>query len=77
MRVSCAGKALVISENWGNISPEELLAYREGCLAPYKWPRAVMFCEEFSRIALGKVIKMMLVNEPLLRFMVWSLLQKK
>ncbi len=57
------GKAFVIPKNGRNISPEELLAYCEGCLARYKWPRDVVFCEEFPRTTLGKVRKMMLVNE--------------
>ena len=57
------GKAFVIPENGRNISPQELLAYCEGRLARYKWPREVVFCVEFPRTTLGKVKKMMLVNE--------------
>ena len=56
------GKAFVIPKNERNISSEELLAYCEGHLARYKWPKEVVFCDEFPRTALGKVRKMMLVK---------------
>ncbi len=54
------GKAFVVLKKGANTTCESLLSHCEGQLARYKWPREIVFCEEFPRTALGKVKKMLI-----------------
>ena len=55
------GVAYVIAKENAAQKPEEIIAYCEGRLARYKWPKSVVFCDEFPRTSLGKVRKHLLI----------------
>ncbi|MDP6179745.1 MAG: AMP-binding protein [Desulfatiglandales bacterium] len=57
-----AGQAFVIPKPESDISAEDLISYCDGRLARYKWPKKVVFCQNFPRTSLGKVIKSQLVQ---------------
>ncbi len=59
-----AGHAFVIRRAEGRVSSEALIAFCEGKLAHFKWPKKVTFCNEFPQTALGKVRKSALLQEP-------------
>ncbi len=54
------GKAFVVLKKGATATCQSLLAHCENQLARYKWPREIVFCEEFPRTALGKVRKMLI-----------------
>jgi len=56
------GKAFIIPKNGADLSPDQVVDYCRGRLAPYKWPREIVFCEDFPRTPLGKVKKRLLIN---------------
>jgi fatty-acyl-CoA synthase len=56
------GRAYVIPKNGSTLSSEQVIDYCRGRLAPYKWPREVVFCKDFPRTPLGKVKKRLLVD---------------
>ena len=51
------GVAFIIAKPGRTLNPAELLDMCDGKLAKYKWPRKVVFCDEFPRTSLGKVRK--------------------
>lgn len=55
-----AGCAFVIAKPGSDLKAEDLIGFCEGQLARYKWPRMILFAEEFPRTALGKVRKTVL-----------------
>jgi fatty-acyl-CoA synthase len=57
-----AGHAFVILKAECRLSSEALIAFCEGKLARFKWPKKVTFCSEFPRTALGKVRKLSLLG---------------
>jgi fatty-acyl-CoA synthase len=57
-----AGVAYVIPEAHADPAPEEIIAYCEGRLARYKWPKSVFFRQSFPRTSLGKVRKHLLLD---------------
>jgi len=56
------GKAFVIPRNGADLSADQVIEYCRGRLAPYKWPREIVFCEDFPRTPLGKIKKRLLVG---------------
>jgi fatty-acyl-CoA synthase len=54
------GKAFVIKKKGYDIKEKDLISCCEGCLARYKWPKSIVFCETFPRTSLGKVRKALL-----------------
>jgi fatty-acyl-CoA synthase len=59
-----AGHAFVIRKANCRLSSEALIAFCEGKLARFKWPKEVTFCREFPQTALGKVRKSSLLEDP-------------
>lgn len=51
------GVAYVIPRNGEPFLQNELESFCEGRLARFKWPRRLIFCEDFPRTSLGKVRK--------------------
>ena len=51
------GYAFVIPKPGTKLTAEEVIGFCDGRLARYKWPRRVLFSEDFPRTALGKVRK--------------------
>ncbi len=58
------GHAFVIPKAEGRLSSEALIAFCEGKLARFKWPKEVTFCREFPQTSLGKVRKSALLINP-------------
>ncbi len=58
-----AGVAYVIPKDGTRFTTAELEDFCKGRLARYKWPREIVFCEDFPRTSLGKVKKSMLVEK--------------
>lgn len=56
------GHAHIILRNHSSISAEEIIAFCDGRLSKYKWPKKVTFLKEFPRTSLGKVKKRLLVE---------------
>ena len=56
------GRAYVILKGDTTPDAEEIIAYCDGRLARYKWPKSVVFCAEFPRTSLGKVRKHILTH---------------
>jgi len=56
------GKAFIIPRNGADLSSDQVIEYCRGRLAPYKWPREIVFCKDFPRTPLGKVKKRLLVG---------------
>jgi fatty-acyl-CoA synthase len=56
------GRAFVILKPGASLGAEEVIAFCEGRLARYKWPKTVTFCETFPRTSLGKVRKGALIQ---------------
>jgi fatty-acyl-CoA synthase len=54
------GCAFVIAKADVDVQSEDLIGFCEGQLARYKWPRRVVFANQFPRTALGKVRKTIL-----------------
>ncbi len=52
-----AGYAFVIPKPGNDLTAAEVIGFCEGRLARYKWPRRVIFKNDFPRTALGKVRK--------------------
>lgn len=57
------GVAYVIPKDGVRLRQDEMEAFCRGRLARYKWPRRVVFCEDFPRTSLGKVRKALLVAQ--------------
>ena len=51
------GLAYVIPKNDAKPIAEQIITFCDGRLARYKWPKSVVFCDEFPRTSLGKVRK--------------------
>jgi fatty-acyl-CoA synthase len=51
------GHAFVIPEEGSDLTPEKVIAFCDGKLARFKWPKKVFFKADFPRTALGKVRK--------------------
>jgi fatty-acyl-CoA synthase len=51
------GVAFIIPKSGHTVDPKDLLAMCDGRLAKYKWPKKVVFCQDFPRTATGKVRK--------------------
>jgi fatty-acyl-CoA synthase len=51
------GYAFVIPKPGVKLASDDLINFCDGQLAHYKWPRKVLFAEDFPRTALGKVRK--------------------
>jgi fatty-acyl-CoA synthase len=56
------GVAFIIPKSGSTLDPKDLLTMCDGKLARYKWPKKVVFCEDFPRTALGKIQKGILVE---------------
>ena len=54
------GYAFVIAKPGADLKPEDLIGFCDGHLARYKWPKQILFAEDFPRTALGKVRKTVL-----------------
>jgi fatty-acyl-CoA synthase len=54
------GYAFVITKPGTDLKPEDLIGFCDGQLARYKWPKQILFAEDFPRTALGKVRKTVL-----------------
>ena len=54
------GCAVVIAKPGEAVKSADLIDYCEGKLARYKWPRKIIFADQFPRTALGKVRKTIL-----------------
>jgi len=54
------GHAFVIKKPGFSLSAQELIAFCDGKLARYKWPKAVSFMTSFPRTSLGKIKKHLL-----------------
>ncbi len=52
-----SGVAVVVPADGEDASQGELLAYLDGKLAKYKWPRRVVFWDELPKSGYGKVPK--------------------
>jgi fatty-acyl-CoA synthase len=57
-----AGKAFIIPVEGMNLSADQVIDICRGRLAPYKWPKEIVFCTDFPRTPLGKVKKRSLVD---------------
>jgi fatty-acyl-CoA synthase len=55
-----AGRAFIILKPGADLTAEDVIAFCNGRLAKYKWPKEVTFCKEFPRTSLGKVRKKLL-----------------
>ena len=53
-----------MAKNETRFELKELESFCEGRLAKYKWPKELIFCDDFPRTALGKVRKVMLCEPP-------------
>ena len=51
------GYAFVITKPGANPAPDDLINFCDSRLARYKWPKKILFAEDFPRTALGKVRK--------------------
>jgi fatty-acyl-CoA synthase len=51
------GYAFVIAKPGADLKAEDLICFCDGQLAHYKWPKQILFAEDFPRTALGKVRK--------------------
>jgi fatty-acyl-CoA synthase len=51
------GCAFVIPKPGAELRFEDLIDFCDGQLARYKWPKKILFAQEFPRTALGKVRK--------------------
>lgn len=56
-----AGHAFIIKKPGCNLNEKEIIAFCDGKLAHYKWPKVVSFTPSFPRTALGKIKKHLLV----------------
>ena len=56
------GVAFIITKPGNTLNPAELLELCDGRIARYKWPKKIVFCEDFPRTALGKVRKAILIE---------------
>lgn len=54
------GVAYIIAKNGCSCTLDAVHEYCEGRLAKYKWPKRIVFCEDFPRTSLGKVRKAVL-----------------
>ncbi len=59
------GHAFVVKRPGSSLLQEEVLSFCEGKLAKYKWPKMVVFCDDFPRTALGKIRKSLLLDQTL------------
>ena len=59
------GLAFVMPKPGVDLAPENVIGFCEGKLAPYKWPKKVIFKTDFPRTALGKVRKTVLQQDYL------------
>jgi fatty-acyl-CoA synthase len=57
------GHAFVIPKSGSGLCSKDLISYCDGRLARYKWPKQVIFCQNFPRTSLGKVRKSILLEE--------------
>jgi fatty-acyl-CoA synthase len=51
------GFAFVMTKQGVVLTPEDVIGFCDGQLARYKWPKQVIFTDDFPRTALGKVRK--------------------
>jgi fatty-acyl-CoA synthase len=51
------GYAFVMTKQGVVLTPEDVIGFCDGQLARYKWPKHVIFTDDFPRTALGKVRK--------------------
>lgn len=56
------GHAHIILKNESSLTAEAIIAFCDGKLSKYKWPKKVTFLREFPRTSLGKVKKQLLVE---------------
>jgi fatty-acyl-CoA synthase len=56
------GKAFVIRRNGATVSADQIIDYCRGRLAPFKWPKEIVFRRDFPRTPLGKVKKRLLLD---------------
>ena len=54
------GCAFVIAKPGADLHSQDLIDFCDGQLARYKWPKQILFAEDFPRTALGKVRKTVL-----------------
>ncbi len=57
------GCAFVVPKKGTNLTQDNVINFCEGRLARYKWPKKVVFIEEFPRTALGKIRKTVLKEQ--------------
>lgn len=57
------GHAFVVPKKGATPKPEELLAFCQGRLAPFKWPKRFTFVSALPKTSLGKVQKYLLVGK--------------
>ncbi len=57
------GVAYVIPKNGARFTTAEMESFCEGRLAKHKWPKRMVFCEDFPKTSLGKVRKAVLVEQ--------------
>lgn len=58
------GVAYVMAKDGKTFDLKEVESFCEGRLAKYKWPKKIIFCDDFPRTALGKVRKVTLSESP-------------
>jgi len=54
------GHAFIIAKEEARLTPDEIIAFCNGRIARFKWPKSVTFCRELPRTTLGKVRKSLL-----------------
>lgn len=57
-----AGRAFVVLKPGASLEAEEVIAFCDGRLARYKWPRIVTFCDHLPRTSLDKIRKGLLLQ---------------
>jgi len=58
------GVAYVIPKTGQKPESEDIIAFCDGRLARFKWPKSIVFCDQFPRTSLGKVRKHQLAPSP-------------
>jgi len=61
------GHAHIIRKSDSSLTAEEVIAFCDGKLGRYKWPKKVTFVKEFPRTSLGKVKKQLLSEASISR----------
>jgi long-chain acyl-CoA synthetase len=65
-------KAFVVRRPGNKVTEEEILAFCEEHLAPYKKPKAIEFREELPKSTVGKLLRRVLIDEERAKAGVWA-----